>query len=573
MASTGSNAPGTRSRSFALILAFLAADAAKLLLFRRLLAGGSMNLNNYLFIGLSLCAWVALAWPLVLAGGRRSLFSLAYAAQAAYLFSNLTYYEYYHAYLTVSSAQSLFKEAAAVAGAGGVPLRPGLIALALADLPFAALLFAIAPRARNAVSALPRRAKAAWLIAALACALGACAYRLADDPFAETIGRATMRPSYAVNAYGLLAYQVGSYFLNERTRSSFIEAMEPKGPERAFAGRATRAGVAVIQVESLGAEVVGLDAGGKPVTPYLRRLASESVYYPYALVYRRGGGTSDTEVAVIASTETIANYPAIDLPLDYRNSFVKVLKAEGYATAIYHGNAAAYFHRDKAFPAMGFDRYESLETMGLDSAGWGAPDGEVFGFVLAEAKASKATALRYIITMSSHGPYTNVMRYYAPPFPRGGMSEIEYRYLASMSYVDRELERAVASLEAAGAGTVIIFGDHPDYYVEGRDRAFARAKVKRDGATREYVPLFIIAPGEAPRREAARAASLLDIAPTVLAASGARGSIRSFGENLLAPGGPTGPIVFRGSDLDRSELYAEADAVAGKPLVRGAASP
>ena len=39
-------------------------------------------------------------------------------------------------------------------------------------------------------------------------------------------------------------------------------------------------------------------------------------------------------------------------------------------------------------------------------------------------------------------------------------------------------------------------------------------------------------------------------------------------EDLLAPQGPTGPVVFSGREYDRGELFSAVDAVSGKPVGR-----
>jgi phosphoglycerol transferase MdoB-like AlkP superfamily enzyme len=393
-------------------------------------------------------------------------------------------------------------------------------------------------------------------------------FRAIDDPFLYTIGRAVFRPSQAVKAFGLLPYQIGSYFNNERSLEGLIAAMEPAGPTHNFPERYSRSDIVVIQVESLGTDILGARSDGKAIMPYLERLTNESIFFPYSLVYHKGGGTSDTEVPVISSTETIANYPAANLPLDYRNSFVKSLKAEGYSTVIYHGNNASYFNRGTSFPAMGFDRFESLETMGIKSAGWGAPDQEVFSFIAEDIKVDHRPFLRYVITMSSHGPYTNVPKYYEAPFKQDGLSDIEARYNTSMSYVDAELERAIANFKANGADYIIIFGDHPDYYVEGNDRSRERSTITFDGVKMKFTPLFIITPDGTTRHEKAKVASLLDIGPTILSASGIPGSIITWGENLLESEGPVEPIIFNGRKYDRQTLFNAVAAISGKAIER-----
>lgn len=557
-----------KSRALGALTFFIVANAVKTLIFRHAIAEGGMNLNNFVFTAAVLSAIAIIAWPPLIIRLRGIVFWPAFALQALYFFVNEAYLDYYHAYLTISAAFAMAGEAAGVAGAGGIPIRPGHVVLILLDLPFALLAFRFRRSIATSLRSVKRAVKIVCVSGAALVLCLAGAYRASDDPFLYTIGRAVFRPNVAVNAYGLLPYQLGSYFQNERGRESLIAAMEPKGPTRVFPGNGALASIAIIQVESMGSDALQAKVGGQPLMPYLERLAGESIFFPYTLVYHKGGGTSDTEVALISSTETISNYPAGNLPLDYKNSFVKTLKKSGYSAIAYHGNGAAYFNRSDSIPAMGFDRFESVETMGLPSSGWGVPDSAVFDLVENEARGLEGPALLYVITMSSHGPYTNVPRYFTPPFDGKGLSEIEFRYCASMRYVDEQLERAVSNLMAAGVDYILIFGDHPDYYVEGRNRSWERSTVSVDGALMKFTPLFILTPDGAARKETERVASLLDLGPTILAASGAPGSIITYGENLLEAGSPRGPVVFGGREFDRKRLFHDIDAVSGEPLAR-----
>lgn len=525
-----------------------------------------MNLSNFVFTAMVLGSLAVLVWPPLLIRLRGILFWPVFTLQTLYFFVNVTYQDYYNAYLTISAAIAMVGEAAGVAGAGGIPLRPWLVVMSLLDLPGAIVAFKFRKSIATSLSSVKRAFRIVYISGAALALCAAGVYRSIDNPFLYTVGRAVYRPNVAVNAYGLLPYQLGSFFQNERGSDSLIAAMEPKGPTRTFPGKGSLASIAIIQVESMGSDALQAKVGGQPLMPYLERLAGESIFFPYTLVYHKGGGTSDTEVALISSTETISNYPAGNLPLDYKNSFVKVLKKSGYSAIAYHGNGAAYFNRSNSIPAMGFDRFESIETMGLPSSGWGVPDSAVFDFIENEARGREGPALLYVITMSSHGPYTNVPRYFVAPFNSEGLSDIEYRYCTSMRYVDEQLETAIRELRAAGVEYIIIFGDHPDYYVEGRNRSWQRSTVSEGGALMKFTPLFILTPDGATRRETESVASLLDLGPTILAASGAPGSIITYGEDLLEPGSPRGPAVFGGREYDRKTLFLDIDAVSGKPL-------
>src|SRR5690606_17255805 len=104
-------------------------------------------------------------------------------------------------------------------------------------------------------------------------------------------------------------------------------------------GAALDRNVIVIQMESMQDFVIGLEAGGKEVTPVLNELARSSYYFPNVYQQNGQGNTSDTEYLVNTSLYIPPNgaasqeYGSKDLP-----SFPKVLKTYGYESMTFHTN-------------------------------------------------------------------------------------------------------------------------------------------------------------------------------------------------------------------------------------------
>jgi phosphoglycerol transferase MdoB-like AlkP superfamily enzyme len=61
---------------------------------------------------------------------------------------------------------------------------------------------------------------------------------------------------------------------------------------------------------------------------------------------------------------------------------------------------------------MGFERLVDMEEMGLKDVGWGAPDEDVLNYAFQHFSNMKTPFISYIITMTSHGPFTNAGNYY-----------------------------------------------------------------------------------------------------------------------------------------------------------------
>jgi lipoteichoic acid synthase len=193
-----------------------------------------------------------------------------------------------------------------------------------------------------------------------------------------------------------------------------------------------------------------------------------------------------------------------------------------------------------------------MDAMGLSEISWGAPDGSVFDFVKTLMRSQSAPFFYYIITMSSHEPFTLVKPYYhtdafasAPGAARD--------YYTAMSYTDREIKSIVSDIRKARPDTyVFLYGDHTPLI--SRD-FYKRATVVQDNRLFEFVPLFIITPDRRVYRENACVASFMDIAPTILNASGVAYRFKSSGANLLLGPLADGAISYRNGLYSRAELF------------------
>jgi lipoteichoic acid synthase len=205
---------------------------------------------------------------------------------------------------------------------------------------------------------------------------------------------------------------------------------------------------------------------------------------------------------------------------------------------------------------MGFEKFFDMRAMKMDDVGWGAPDHQVFSFVENYLKGVNRPFLSFIITMSSHEPFTAASFYYSNDSYRDIDNELVRNYFISMSYVDRSIRDIVQFLKSSFSNTYIfIFGDHcPNVDAD----EYKQAAVQMDGRYFEFVPLLIITPEGKRHFENGKAASMLDLAPTVLQNSGVKFKIRSDGENLLRFGKLSNKIPFKDGSYDRGFLRRAA---------------
>ncbi|PWK85712.1 LTA synthase family protein [Fulvimonas soli] len=219
-----------------------------------------------------------------------------------------------------------------------------------------------------------------------------------------------------------------------------------------------------------------------------------------------GGGTLRTEFEVLTGVPMSA-YPELDFPYLQINrphipSLVQALHDDGYAAYAVHPNDGNFWNRRKAFAAMGFDRFVSLQDFPQDARhdGWYLADSALTAQI--EALLDKATARPVFvmaISIEGHGPYAEVpVADHAArdriPVPAGWPADAanEYRnYAYHIANADRELGRLWDYLRARGRPFVLAFyGDH----LPGLEHVYASAAGFDDGreATAQSVPWLLI---------------------------------------------------------------------------------
>jgi phosphoglycerol transferase MdoB-like AlkP superfamily enzyme len=313
--------------------------------------------------------------------------------------------------------------------------------------------------------------------------------------------------------------------------------------------------ILIVQVESLDAYIVNYRHRKRYVTPYLHDLMKKSLYFPYTLSYHAGGSTSDCEFSTLNSVEPLSDYPSIKLrSYDYKNSLVTRLTRHGYAAYAFHGNRGTYFNRNFAFKKIGFQKFYDMFAMGIKEKGWGVPDDSVFTFVRSCLAGQKQPFFFHVITMSSHEPFTLIKPFFHDKHFDNIRDGAKRNYLNSMAYVDAEVRKFIAFVRKSHPNTVIfIYGDHTPTLPKC---GYTKATIKQNDRILEFVPLFILTPEKTTHWEKKYAASFLDIAPTILAASGVNDSIRTNGLNLLDLPLKTQEIPLRGQLYGRKQLYS-----------------
>lgn len=536
----------------AAVLLFVLASAFKISLFNHILVPHA-DKWMFRFKFLTTLLLVIIVYPILFRFRPRILLIAFYTAQVLYIMISMSYFIYFHNYLHFNLFAANFYEGLVAVFIESTPKSP-LLLIAFIDFPFFAYL-AITYRRANRM----RKKLKVPVNVIVAIALITTAYtqygHYKENKFITQIARSIrIGESYIVERYGTLANSVVNLF-KYSTMQDYIDSIQYGKPLTNKEENEKKPDIFIIQVESLESSIVRQMHDGNYVMPYLHSLTGNSVYYPYLVTYHFGGGTSDCEFSIINSVEPLAGYPAIKLST-YKgpNSFVRQLTGSAYRAYAYHGNIGRYYNRDIAFRSFGFEEFYDIDKMRLNDVGWGAPDDKVYEFALNKAKESGSPVLSYVITMSSHGPFTNVSNYYTNAiFNNIGDKKLR-NYYNSMAYVDKSIKDYVRAIrDNFDNAFIFIFGDHTP---QVQNKLFKESYIFIDDKRYEFVPLFVLTPDNKVYREEQIVASLLDISPTILNLSGVKYDIRSNGIDLLNPGDVMpGKIPYRGSNWDRKVLF------------------
>ena len=352
---------------------------------------------------------------------------------------------------------------------------------------------------------------------------------------------------YGTIASGLVSMNVDEEAVIQRLRYGHEVVIPPA--ERP-------ANVVTIQVESLNADVLSATINEEPVMPHLVSRAARAIYYPYMVAQHKAGNSSDAEFSVFNGIEALATFPASQFSrYDYPNAVTS--RMTDHSRLAFHGNYGDYFNRFQSLEGMGFDNFYDQGRMGLPDEGWGASDHAVYRFVADQAAGEAGPFYYHIITMTSHGPFDNYANYYHAPLFDAVTTTTERNYLSSMHYVDQSIDTFIDEITAIAPNTwFFIYGDH-SVRIEG-DGYRSTNRVTIAGEFFEFVPLIVIAPDGRQYREEHQAISSLDLARNILYASGAGGTLYSWGENLLERDGTAElvrPIILNGRAFDRAEVF------------------
>lgn len=180
------------------------------------------------------------------------------------------------------------------------------------------------------------------------------------------------------------------------------------------------------------------------------------------------GGTIRTEFEVLTGLPLAAfpqvRYPYLQLDLERAPSIAKLLAKQGYRTLAIHPNGGAFWNRNHAFRALGFERFDDVAVFeGAHHHGWYVSDAALTDRIIASLQDEGPPQLVLGISIQNHGPYTPQELAQSPPScttdSRGADMLDVYCDLARAS--DVQLARLVEFARNRERPTLVLFySDH-----------------------------------------------------------------------------------------------------------------
>ncbi len=234
--------------------------------------------------------------------------------------------------------------------------------------------------------------------------------------------------------------------------------------------------VIAIHAESIQNIVLGLEFNGVSVTPNIKKIAEEGIYFNNFYSQVSVGTSSDTEFTVATSLMPVKSGTAF---VNYADkdyvSLYKLLKEKGYYIFSMHANTGDFWNRNIMYKNIGYDYFYDKNSFIIDEEiGFGLSDKSFLtqaSKIIEEISSTKDKFYGTIITLSNHTPFANTDMYgeYDVSMTIDG---ITYPYLEgtklgnyfkSVHYADKQIGMFIDLLDKKNLlddTVIVLYGDH-----------------------------------------------------------------------------------------------------------------
>lgn len=328
-----------------------------------------------------------------------------------------------------------------------------------------------------------------------------------------------------------------------------------------FTGIGKNKNLIIIQIESLQNFLIGKKINGQEVTPNLNKFITKSMYFNNCFYQVMEGNTSDAEFLCNNSL-----YPSSDGSTYYRyagnkfNSLPNLLNKKGYTSSVFHGNNEGFWNRQTMYTSEGFDTFYGIHNLNSEKQlGMGISDESFLNQAFDKIKCSKKPFYSFIITLTSHFPFTDVEKV----FPTGNLEgTFMGNYINSIHYTDIQLGKFLDKLEKEHIlddSIVVMYGDHNGVTPNEENELYKLENLTYlDGYTEfmyRQIPLIIHFPKDMHKGEKSNFVGQIDIYPTICNMFELKNPY-TFGKDMLDKDVRTNKVLFNnGSFIYNDKLY------------------
>lgn len=299
--------------------------------------------------------------------------------------------------------------------------------------------------------------------------------------------------SYVYQANDLLATlksELNPLFGYDEAAKAFREyySVEEESEKNRYTDIFKGKNVIAIHAESIQNFLLDTSFNGEYVTPTLRRLASEGLYFSNFHAQESVGTSSDTEFTYSTSLLPASSGTVFVNYFDREYVTIqKLLKEQNYYVFSMHGNNCSFWNRSSAHKSLGYDDFYCYKTsydidekvgLGLSDKSFFRQSTDIISNISKEHKKFYGT----MIMLSNHTPFNDdgvaysdfdVTYKYTATNPETGDEEEKIApymegsklgyYFKSAHYADDALNDFMNELDDAGLlenTVVIIYGDH-----------------------------------------------------------------------------------------------------------------
>lgn len=339
-------------------------------------------------------------------------------------------------------------------------------------------------------------------------------------------------------------------------------------PDKELFGIAKGKNVILISLESTQSFLINYKLNGEEVTPFLNELVKNSYYFDQFYHQTGQGKTSDAEFLIDNSLYPLARGAVFFTHSQNQyEAMPKILKENGYETAVFHANNKSFWNRDLMYQAFGYDRFFGMEDYSLteeNQVGWGLKDKEFFEQSLPLMDQVQQPFYGKFLMLTNHFPFTlNPEDQLLSPTDTLTNDKIVNQYLQTVRYEDEAVKEFFTMLKEKGYydnSIIVLYGDHygiSQNHNEAMGQLLGKEITPFEAAELQKVPFIIHIPGEE-GKTIHTVGGQVDIRPTILHLLGIQTKNQiQFGHDLLSPE-RKGFAAFRdGSFVTDEFIYTE----------------